>query len=63
MVVLNHSVDGLVGFTIAMVFVSTASIVLRFWSRSVSPRVTFSWDDWLALAALVSASISWMDRS
>jgi hypothetical protein len=33
---MNHSVPGLVGFVIAIMFISTISIVLRFWSRFVA---------------------------
>ena len=28
-------------------------LVLRFWSRALSTRTRFWWDDWMVLAALV----------
>ena len=62
---LNHSVGGLVGFDIAIIAISAAAVALRFWSRGVSPNVQYSWDDWLALAALVGplAELAAYDRS
>ena len=35
----NHSVPGLVAFTIVGVILSVLSLALRFWSRMVSPGV------------------------
>lgn len=40
---MNHSVPGLVGFVIAIMFISTISIVLRFWSRFVATGLSLGW--------------------
>lgn len=54
---------GFRAFVITMIVVSTTVVGLRFWSRSIGPRVShgktlhrFWWDDWVALFALVSRS-------
>ena len=49
---------GFRGFVIFLVILNTTAISLRFWSRSITPThrkgPRFWWDDWLALAAVVS---------
>lgn len=36
------------------IVIATVVITLRFWARKIS-KAPLSWDDWLALAAVVSA--------
>jgi hypothetical protein len=50
-------------FLIVMTVVVVIAIVVRFWSRALAAsekRLTFRywWDDWLALAAVVSPSLN-----
>lgn len=36
---------------VAMIVVSSVTVIARFWSRAVASRITFWYDDWTALAA------------
>ena len=42
------------GYGIAMIVLSIIAVALRFWSRYLAKKAGFWWDDWFALAALVS---------
>ncbi len=48
-------------FLISMTVLTSTLVILRFWSRALSPRVSYGnilhrfwWDDWIALFAFVS---------
>ena len=45
----------LVVYNAIFIAIPTICVILRFWSRAVSPRSEkkFQWDDWVTLAALV----------
>ena len=43
---------------VMMLILSGAAVILRVWSRMVSKRQRFWWDDWLAIATFVSINSS-----
>ena len=49
---LNYSASGLTAFTWVCLVIDILAVILRFWSRAVSPGVRFALDDWLALASV-----------
>lgn len=51
------TVRGIVALNIVMLVTETISIIVRFWSRAVTPNVTFWWDDWAALTTWVGCSV------
>lgn len=50
---LDYSADGLAAFTYVCIVVDIVAVILRFWSRAVSPTAQYGLDDWLALASLI----------
>ncbi len=42
-----------VAAAIAVIVIQVVVVILRFWSRAISVRAHFWWDDWMVLAALV----------
>ena len=44
---------GLTAFCIVMMILSILAVVLRIWSRLISKKLKFWWDDWCAIASLV----------
>ena len=49
---------GVAAFCILMIILSILAVILRIWSRYTSRRQRFWWDDWFAIASLVSAMIT-----
>ena len=45
---------GIIATAVIGLIIATVAIVLRFWSRKIS-KAGFYWDDWFALASLVSS--------
>ena len=43
----------IVAAAVSVIVVQVLVLILRFWSRSLSTRARFWWDDWTVLAALV----------
>ena len=43
-----------VAATVSVIVIQVIVVILRFWSRAISTRARFWWDDWLVLAALVN---------
>ncbi|KAK7709429.1 hypothetical protein SLS64_006342 [Diaporthe eres] len=44
---------GIIAVAVVGITVSTIAVVLRFWARAVTAKLSFWWDDWLILATLV----------
>lgn len=48
---------GVTAFCILMIISSILAVILRIWSRYTSRKQKFWWDDWFAIASLVSTMI------
>lgn len=44
---------GIIAVAVVGITVSTIAVVLRFWARAVTAKLTFWWDDWLILATVI----------
>lgn len=42
---------------IVMAILPTLAIILRFWARLITSKMSVWWDDWLALLAWVSLNV------